>query len=392
MPRRKLLLLHHFPLTSVTGVTVLLSEMLRLVPVLDPDIAVSYQDFEGLDGPAALVRSLDVAHADATCCVGVNLQMEVQWELSLELARWCAHRSIPLYNYVQDYWPHHREPLRQLTEECGVRLVGSSPFIVDSLAEDAFASSPLPMGAQLPAFCLPGLPAAPKVIASIGRLVRRKRFPDVVRAFCRAGLDQTARLRLTVLSSHVFGAAEDAHHLRLIHDEMEKPGVNAASISVTTIAIVPPDYSALAAYVCASDYEGFSMMPYEAAYAGCPPIVSDIPPHQRMAAALFGERAGDFLYPVGDTEALAERLQDELLTERRRRYLEGKQERIRGLIEKNYSVRTTAKALVELCRSLPFDALSGPGMWASLPPALDEATPERPGRPAGCVVSGGGEV
>src|SRR5262249_14394899 len=141
-----------------------------------------------------------------------------------------------------------------------------------------------------------------KIIASIGRLLRRKRFPDIVRAFCHAGLHRTAQLRLTLVRSHVFGTEQDAEQLRLIKHEIEKPGIASSSIQLVMTPTVPPDYSPLSIYVCASDYEGFSMMPFEAAYSGCPPIVSDIPPHKLMATVLFGERADDFLYPVTDTD------------------------------------------------------------------------------------------
>lgn len=347
MPTQKLLLIHQFPLRSVTGVTVMLGEMLRLIPQLEPGIEVEYLHYEGCPDGAALEGRLEAGTAPA-CAIGVNLHIEAGWECSLALARWCAQRAVPLYNYVQDYWPHHFEPLRELTA-CGVELVGSSPFINASLAADQFRSGYLPMGAQLP----PPGPARPgsRTIASIGRLVRRKRFPDVVRAFCGAGLDRTARLQLTVLGSQVFGSEQDALQLRLITEQIGRPGVRAEAIQLLTTPTVPPDYAGFAAYVLASDYEGFSMTPYEAAYAGCPPIVSDIPPHRFMAQALFGEHAGEFLYPVGDTLALGASLADELATGSRRRRLEADQEGIRRTIETGYSVRTTARAMVALFKA-----------------------------------------
>jgi glycosyltransferase involved in cell wall biosynthesis len=233
-----------------------------------------------------------------------------------------------------------------------VLLAGASSFLNASLAEDGFIASFLPIGAQLPPNSSWGPKTAPKIVASSGRLVRRKRFPDVVRAFCRADLDKVAELHLTLLQSRVFGGNVDDEQWRLVEAEMERPGVNRQAIRVIPTATVPPDYSPFSVYVRASDYEGFSMTPYEAAYSGCPPIVSDIPPHRAMAEALFGERAEDFLFPVGAADALASRLIDEIATGRRRGYIHDHRTELRSLIEERYSVRTTARALVELCRTL----------------------------------------
>jgi len=354
----KLLLVHHFSLSSITGVTVMLAEMLRLVPSYNPDIEVFYQHYEGIADPDALIRDLDAKHSGVTCVVGVNLQIEVQWDLSLALAKWCAQCRIPLYNYVQDYWPHHEKDLRQLTDDEGVRLVAASPFLVESLQKDGFTTGYLPMGAQIPVVSPPQqLPR--KVVAAIGRMVRRKRFPDVVQAFCQAGLDKTAELWLTLVPSQVFQKEQDVTQFRLIRNEMERPGVKSDSIHLIMTPTVPPDYSPYSVYVCASDYEGFSMTPFEAAYSGCPPIVSDIPPHRHMAESLFGEHAEDFLYPVTDTAALAERLQDELTTGRRHRFLEIHLSQIQRLVETRYSVRVTAEALALLCQQATSPSLAG---------------------------------
>src|SRR3970282_1454032 len=83
----------------------------------------------------------------------------------------------------------------------------------------------------------------------------------------------------------------------------------------------PIDYSAAFSYVCASSYEGFSMSPIEALYAGCPALMSDIPAHQAIVQALFPEWAEDFVYPVGNAAALALLMRDEVQTERRRKRL-----------------------------------------------------------------------
>ena len=338
----------------------MLAELLKLVPLIRRDIDVEYLHYEDVHTPQAIDAALEAAELDGGWVLGVNLQIEVQWELSLALARWCARHSVPLYNYVQDYWPHHRESLRVLTTDCGVRLVGSSPFIIDSLGKDGFEAGFLPMGAQIPAFVPPRDPSSPNVVASVGRLISRKRFPDIARAFCVAGLDKSSQLWLTLIRSHVFRTEEDQLQLQLIRNEISKPGVDSNSIRLGLTPVVPPDYSRVTVYVSASDYEGFSMPPYEAAYCGCPPVLSDIPPHKAMARAVFGKQAEDFLYPVTDTDALAKLLQDEISTGRRRRYIEENQIQIRQVIATNYSLNTTANALVRLCTESNGFAQSSP--------------------------------
>jgi len=330
----------------------MLAEMLVRIPKLDPSLDVSYLSYEELQTPDAIARCLETDQLPLLGVVAVNLQIEVQAEVSLALAEHCARQSIPLFNYVQDYWPHHFEPMQQLTETYGVRLLGASPFILSSLTKDHFEAAYLPMGAQLPPKVKIDSMPFPKVIGSVGRLVRRKRFPDIVRAFCEGGLDQTAQLRLTLIRSHVFGSEQDEQQLHLIRQEMTRPGVNPNAIHCSMTPCVPPDYASLAIYVYASDYEGFSMTPYEAAYAGCPPIVSDIPPHRLMAETLFHDQAEAFLYPVCNTDALAERLRDEVETGWRWRYVKEHQEEIRDQIERRFSLQTTARAFVDLGHSL----------------------------------------
>ena len=58
------------------------------------------------------------------------------------------------------------------------------------------------------------------------------------------------------------------------------------------------------------------MTPIEAAYSGCPPLMSDIPAHRTIAAALFGDGAHEFLFPVGDVAALGHLMRDEIQTGR----------------------------------------------------------------------------
>jgi len=358
----KLLLVHHFSLTNITGVTVMVSELLRRIPAVDPGVEVSYLSFDDFANPGSLEEFLEHRHSDAACVIGANLHIEVRWDLSQALARWCACHSIPLYDNVHDYWPHHRDNLAQLVDRWKVSLAGASPYIIESLAAAGCESRCLPMGVQLPGGLASPRPS-PKVIASVGRLIRRKRFPDVARAFCSAGLDKSEKLCLTLLRSQVFGAEQDYAQLSAIRNEIERPGVKRDAIELSFVPTVPPDYSSYSVYVCASDYEGFSMPPYEAAYCGCPPILSDIPPHRWMAGALFGERASDFLFPAGATEVLADLLSDEIATGRRQDWILADHARIRSTIESRFSLQTTARAFAQLCR----EAASFPGTTGSRP-------------------------
>lgn len=346
----KVLLVHHFPLNSVTGVIVMMEELLSQIPKLAPDIEVSYRHFYETDSPESMRQLLEEKDRDVCCVIGVNLQIEVKWEWSLMLAEWCQKHAIPLYNQVQDYWPQHESSMKHLSERFNVRLVSSSPFIRDELARDHFTSGLLPMGAQL----LQGEPSSslpfPKKIASIGRIVRRKRFPDIVKAFRLADLQDQAELHLTLIRSQVFSSKQDDEQLNLVQVELAEAKKTTGKIFVSTTPCVPPDFTPFAVYVCASDYEGFSMPPYEAAYSGCPPIVSDIPPHRHMAETLFKEHADDFLFSTSKAEMLAACLKDEIVTGKRRHYLLDNLEKIRKTIEEGYSLHNTAQKFIELCQ------------------------------------------
>lgn len=346
----KVLLVHHFPLNCVTGVIVMMKELLSQIPKLAPDIEVGYRHFYEADSPESMSKLLEERDCDACCVIGVNLQIEVKWEWSLMLAEWCQKHSIPLYNQVQDYWPQHESSMKHLSEQLNVRLVSSSPFIRDELARDHFTSGLLPMGAQLLQGDHTSSLPSPKKIASVGRIVRRKRFPDIVKAFHLADLQDQAELHLTLIRSHVFSSNQDEEQLNLVQAELAEAKKTTGKIFVSTTPSVPPDFTPFAAYVCASDYEGFSMPPYEAAYSGCPPIVSDIPPHRHMAESLFEEHAEDFLFPVSKPEILATCLKDEIETGKRRRYLLDNFEKIRKTIEEGYSLRNTAQKFIELCQ------------------------------------------
>lgn len=326
-------------------------ELLRVAPRAAPEVALAYESYEPYASAAELRSRLDAAHGDAACVIAANAHIEVSWELSEELFRWCLARSIPAYVYAFDYWPHHEENLRALTTRLGARVLASTPFLADALLPEGFGSELVEIGVPLPdAWPAARTPASPKVIASAGRLVPRKRLPDIARAFAESGLDGLARLYLRALPSQVFSPDADQEQLREIEAEVER--ARLTSVVLDRRPGAPPDYAAYSVYVCASSYEGFSMTVLESAFHGCPPLMSDIPPHQRSARALFGELAADFIFPVGDSRALAGLLRDEIATGRRKALVDTRLDEIRATIAARWSLEQTARALSRLARGL----------------------------------------
>ncbi len=350
---RKLLLVHQFALPSVSGVTVMVSELLRLIPTVAPQTDAECQSYQGFREPGDLVAALFAKHADTDCVVGINLHIEVGWDFTLELLRWCGRGGKPLYLHVHDYWPHHRDRVAVLTDQYGARLLAITPHIARALMADGFPAVLLPVGvsvAESPA----GRPAAaasaaPRTVASVGRLVPRKRFPDIVRAFCHAGLGPAAELYLRVPPSLVYSPEQDRARLQEIQMESRACGTGQ-TIHVDHSPRVGTDYSRWAAYLSASEYEGVSMTPIESVLQGCPALISDIPPHRTLIDALFPGRADEFLFPVGNHAGLASLLRDEVQTGWRRAEIAGRQHEIHEQVERLWSLRTTARALADLAK------------------------------------------
>ena len=347
----KLLLVHHFSLSHVTGVTVMIAEILRLFPSIGEGVA-DYLSFSGT--PDDLIRELDEKHSDATSVIGINLHIDVQWEFSVSLLKWCKAHGIPVWIYVHDYWPHHFDNIAAVVEK-GAKLLASTTFLQESLAADGYAAEVITVGVPLPEELPPPPPSPwptmPLVFASSGRLSPRKRFYDIVRAFREAALEDRAILYLRLLPSHVFDSKEDAEQIKLIENEIPKDYEERGSVRLDLVpSACAFDYTPYFAYVCSSAYEGFSMSPIEAAYSGCPPMMSDIPAHQAIAQTLFGDRLHDFLYPLGDTAALAVMMRDEEATGRRREFIAAQSAEIRAVIKARWSLATTAKLLAGLGR------------------------------------------
>ena len=327
----------------------MLDELLRVAPRATPEVTFEYESYEPYATPTEFRARLDVAHAHAICVIAPNAHIEVSWDFARELFAWCLARSIPAYTYAYDYWPHHRDNLVTLTTHFRAGVLACSQFLVDSLHLAGFNSQLGGVGVPLPDHWPDTRqPAAPKTVASAGRLVPRKRLADVARGYAESGVDGFARLYLRLLPSGVFGSASDLEQLREIETEIDR--AKLVNVTIDRQPAERPDYASYAAYVCSSSYEGFSMPPVEAAFAGCPPLMSDIPPHQRNARTMFGSHADDFLYPVGDYFALAALLRDELATGRRKLFLDAHLAEIRTLIAANWSIDAWARTLSQIAR------------------------------------------
>lgn len=345
--RPELLLVNHFALDTVCGTTVMFGEMLRIAPRAAPGIAFAYESHEPFASPEALRARLDAAHAGAACVVAINAQIEVGWASSEALFAWCRERGVPAFVYAHDYWPQHRPALETLVARHGARVIASTPFVADAIRREGFDCGVVDVGVPLPdAWPSPVPRAVPPIVASAGRLVPRKRLADVVRGFAASGLDGRARLYLRLLPSQVFGDASDRAQLEEIEHE-----IAASRLAAVTLDRRPgelPDYATYSAYACTSSYEGFGMPVIEAAFHGCPPLMSDIPPHRRSAEGMFGAHAQEHLFPVGDWAALGALLRDEILTGRRAARIAAGLDALRRTIEARWSLAATARALGRL--------------------------------------------
>jgi glycosyltransferase involved in cell wall biosynthesis len=347
-----ILIVHQFGLPQVSGLTVTMAELARLVPEA-AGVGAAVLSFDRFTSPAELVAALASHHRDTAYVLGLNLHIEVAWTFTLTLADWCMRTATPLYVHVHDYWPHHRENLTLLAERFGARVLAITPAIAAQLQAHGFAPDLLPAGIAVPAERPPlvPVPSGPPTVGAVGRPTPRKRLPDVVAAFCMAGVDE-ARLQLVVPPSLVFPPDQDRRRAEEIEREAHRcrrPG----AVTVDSTPRPGTDYTGWVAYVSASEYEGLSMTPLEAVLQGRPVILSDIPPHRRMVEALFPDHPGDMLFPVGDRRALADLLQDELATGSRRQEVAVRSAELYGLLMRDWSLRGTARMLAGLARPEP---------------------------------------
>ena len=344
-----ILLVHQFGLPQVSGLTVTMAELARLIPEV-AGVRAAALSFDRFASPAELVATLERHHRETAYVLGLNLHIEVAWDFTLTMADWCVRTGTPCYVHVHDYWPHHRENVTVLVERYGAQLLAITPAISAQLGADGFAPDLLPAGIAVPLERPPltPVPGGPPTVGAVGRPTPRKRLTDVVAAFCMAGLDGV-RLQLVVPPSLVFSDDQDRRRIEEIEREAHRcrcPG----AVTVDTTPRPGTDYTGWVAYVSASEYEGLSMTPLEAILQGRPVILSDIPPHRRIVEALFPDHPGDMLFPVGDRRALADLLQDELATGSRRLEVGMRGTELHGLLERDWSLRGTARMLAELVR------------------------------------------
>lgn len=346
---RTLVLAHPFGLGPVAGTTVLLRALMRQIPALDPSTHTVYLDLDEEASPSAWVTRMRAASAGGLGVLGVNLHLERHEARSVELYEVCRREDLSAFVWVHDYWPHHERSVRRLAEDLGVTLLASSPTVRDALAGAGFPARVAQVGIALENLVIherPPRAPAPFVVGSVGRLVRRKRHADVVRAFGRARLDGAAQLRLRLLPSLVYPHADDDALLAGVMRDADAVRASGGAVMIDREPAVRQDYGAYGVYVCASQYEGLSMTPIESIYSGCPALMSDIPAHREIARGLHPDDPDDVLFAPGDVDALAALLRDEVGTRRRGALLRDRLGEVRTEIEARWSIRGTARALL----------------------------------------------
>ena len=349
---KRLLLVHQFPLEQLSGVTLILGNLLELVPRFAPDLKVEYLCLENLGTPEHVIETMHRQYSDVSCILGFNLHIEPCWKLTSALTAWTKNSSCRRFVYVHDYWPHHLEALERLQNRDGWSLLASTEFIRESLGNNGFSSKLAQVGLPLSNIASNYASARnhenPPIIAAAGRLVPRKRFIDLVEAFCEYRLFEQSKLLLKLTPSLVYSIEDDLSQLKEIQTVFEKWDIPMGAVSIERRITAAHDYSRYTLYVAASAYEGFGMTPIEAAYSGCPPFLSDIPPHRAIAKILFGKHSPRFLFPVGDKRALATLLSEELRTGWRRDYLNTQSNRIKTTIDTHWSLEKTARLIAGL--------------------------------------------
>ena len=133
-----------------------------------------------------------------------------------------------------------------------------------------------------------------RFVVSIGRLVQEKRTQDTVAAFRAVGRHG---LKLVIA-----GDGPDGAYLRSLK---AIGGDNVIFAGHRTGRALETLFRTAAAYATASELEGLPSSVLEAMERGVPVVASDIPPHRQL---LGPTAAAGFMFPVGDTAAMADRL------------------------------------------------------------------------------------
>jgi len=149
-----------------------------------------------------------------------------------------------------------------------------------------------------------GIPQEASVLLFCAKLQYWKRPLDVLRAFARAG----------VAGSYLLFAGDGELRGELEAEaEALEVGDRVKFLGFVSQSQLPAVYCCADLFVLPSEYEPFGVVVNEAMLCGCPVLVSD-----RVGARseLVQDGKTGFVYPCGDLEALAQRLQ--LLSDRER--------------------------------------------------------------------------
>jgi glycosyltransferase involved in cell wall biosynthesis len=142
----------------------------------------------------------------------------------------------------------------------------------------------------------------PPVVLGVGRLVKQKDFPTLVRAFARVRERRPARLLL-------LGETKKPRRRRRLEELTRELGVEK-DVAIEGFVDNPLPYMKRAAvFALSSAWEGLPGALIEAMACGCPPVSTDCP--GGSAEILDQGRFGP-LVPVGDDAALAEAIVQQL--------------------------------------------------------------------------------
>ncbi|PKM11086.1 MAG: glycosyltransferase [Gammaproteobacteria bacterium HGW-Gammaproteobacteria-3] len=136
-------------------------------------------------------------------------------------------------------------------------------------------------------------PGSPPVILGVGRLVRAKDFPTLLKAFARVRETKNARLI-------IIGEGSERNNLEALAQRLNVTD----AVSFPGWAANPYAYMAQAkVFALSSVHEGLPAVVIEALACGCPVVSTDCPsgPSEILAGGDYGT-----LVPVGDDRALAQ--------------------------------------------------------------------------------------
>ncbi|HET9061686.1 MAG TPA: glycosyltransferase, partial [Candidatus Binatia bacterium] len=160
-----------------------------------------------------------------------------------------------------------------------------SPILTDELRRRAEAPLDHPWFA----------PGEPPVVLGVGRLVKQKDFPTLIRAFARVRAGRPARLLL-------LGRAKNSKKRRRLTDLIDSLGVTA-DVQLAGYVDNPLAFMKRAGVlVLSSAWEGLPGVLIEALACGCPIVSTDCPsgPSEILEGGKYGR-----LVPIGDDAAMA---------------------------------------------------------------------------------------